>query len=1042
MTTASQLILIVDDSAPNLSWLEATLASPGVTLIKALGGDEALVATSEHNFALALIDVMMPDMDGYELAERLRGNPRTQHLPIIFITASDDSEAAVSRGYGAGAVDYIVKPCNGIFLKAKVQVFLELDRQRRELLENELRQEALVQLRTQDLSRALDELALQRDDAQRKARERDALLRATRTVLTEPRFELAAGQIFEFCRELVGAKVGYFALPSRGQPVDVGLALERVGVTYPVARDHPTPIPGPHEEARGESGVLCDNDYAHSAWQVPIPSGQVPLESVLFAPVRAGAEVVGWLALANKPGGFREDDARLARAFAEIASVALKNWMASRALERSESQFRAFFENAPDYCFILSPAGLVVDANRAACETLGWQPQELVGQPLAAIFAPEAEPRARHAFETRERTGPVVNEELTVLAKSGERRTVLVSVTGYWDERGELQHSLCVQRDITERKQSEGERAATRARREALNLLQHSMMASAPLAEKLTSITETIVRAFDADFCRIWLIRPGDRCEKGCVHASGTDDLNLCRNRDRCLHLVASSGRYTHTDGLMHSRVPVGCYKIGGIASEGCLRFLTNEVTVDPRVHDRDWARRLGLTAFAGYQIRMPDGPALGVLALFSKHAISPDDDSRLEGLSSTIGLVVQKAAAEEAQARLEVQLRSAQKMEAIGNLAGGVAHDFNNLLTVILGNTGFALDEVGVNEPLRDALLEIQKAGDRAAGLTRQLLAFGRRQRLQPKLLGLNQVIADLEKMLRRIIGEDVELSLVLAADLGLTMADPGQIEQVVMNLVVNARDAMPDGGSLTIETRNVDLESDRASGNGRARLGPQVLLSVSDSGCGMSPPTLERIFEPFFTTKEMGKGTGLGLATVHGIVAQSGGAIEVKSTPGAGTTFEIWFPRVTAATLPTSDRPAVATRASGTETILVVEDDQTVRSLASRILSAAGYVVLTAANGPEALQLSETHQAAIDLLFTDTVMPQMSGAVVANRLVAKRPGLKVLFTSGYADRASAGEVPSGRVASFLGKPFTADSLTRKVRDLLDGRQSPSGCS
>ncbi len=981
-------------------------------------------------------------MDGHELAERLRANPRTRHLPIIFITASDDSEAARSRGYGAGAVDYIVKPCNGSFLRAKVQVFLELDRQRRELLENEHRQEALVKLRTQDLSRALDELGLQRDDAQKTARERDALLRATRTVLTEPRFELAAGQIFELCRELVGAKVGYFALHSQGQPIEVGLALEQVGVTYPVARDRPTPVPGPDEGANGGGGVLCDNDYAPSEWQVPIPSGPVPLESVLFAPVRAAAEVVGWLALANKPGGFTEDDARLGRAFAEIASVALKNWMASQALERSESRFRAFFENAPDYCFILSPAGRVMDANRAALETLEWQPDELVGQPLAAIFAPESEPLVRQAFETYGRAGSVVNEELTVLAKGGERRTVLLSINGVRDERGDLLHSLCVQRDITERKHSEGERAAARMRRESLNLLQHSLLASAPLAEKLTSITAAIVRLFDADFCRIWLIRPGDRCETGCVHASGADNPNLCRHRDRCLHLVASSGRYTHTDGLMHSRVPIGCYKIGGIASEGCRSFLTNEATVDPQVHDHDWARRLGLTGFAGYQLRMPDGPALGVLALFSKHAISPDDDSRLEGLSSTIGLVVQKAAAEEAQARLETQLRSAQKMEAIGNLAGGIAHDFNNLLTVILGNTGFALDEVGEGEPLRDALLEIQMAGDRAAGLTRQLLAFGRRQRLQPRLLALNQVIADLEKMLRRIIGEDVELSLVLAADLGLTMADPGQIEQVVMNLVVNARDAMPEGGRLTIETRNVDLETARASGDGRAKPGPQVLLAVSDSGCGMSPQTLERIFEPFFTTKEKGKGTGLGLATVHGIVAQSGGALEVQSTPGAGTTFKLWFPRVPAATLPTSERPAAAARASGSETILVVEDDETVRDLASRILSAAGYAVLTAANGPEALQVSETHQAPIDLLFTDTVMPQMSGAVVANRLLAKRPGLSVLFTSGYADTTGAGAVPSGPAASFLGKPFTADSLTRKVRDVLDSRQSPPGRS
>jgi two-component system cell cycle sensor histidine kinase/response regulator CckA len=389
---------------------------------------------------------------------------------------------------------------------------------------------------------------------------------------------------------------------------------------------------------------------------------------------------------------------------------------------------------------------------------------------------------------------------------------------------------------------------------------------------------------------------------------------------------------------------------------------------------------------------------------------------------------------AEREREKLNEQLRASQRMEAIGSLAGGVAHDFNNLLSVILSYTGFALDGVRTGDPLRDDLGEVKNAAERAVALTRQLLAFSRKQVLQPVPLSLNQIAAGLEKMLRRILGEDIDLVQVLAPDLGLTLADPGQIEQVLMNLVVNARDSMPEGGKLTIETANVEIDEEYAARHVAVKPGSYVQLAVSDTGCGMDEQTKARLFEPFFTTKEKGKGTGLGLSTVYGIVKQSGGNIWVYSEPGKGTTFKIYLPRELSATTATATkRPTVPRRTTGTETILVVEDEEALGKVARRTLDAAGYKVLTAADGDEALLQSAQHAGDIHLLLTDVVMPRMSGRALAQELSKTRPALKVLYMSGYTDNAIVHHGVLDRGTHFLGKPFTGADLTRKVREVLD---------
>jgi PAS domain S-box-containing protein len=383
----------------------------------------------------------------------------------------------------------------------------------------------------------------------------------------------------------------------------------------------------------------------------------------------------------------------------------------------------------------------------------------------------------------------------------------------------------------------------------------------------------------------------------------------------------------------------------------------------------------------------------------------------------------------------LEAQLQQAAKMEAIGRLAGGVAHDFNNLLTIINGYAELLLDKFAADNQVGGQLKQIQDAGERAASLTRQLLAFSRRQVLASQVLDLNAVVSNVEKMLRRLIGEDVKLHTFLDPSLGRVKADPGQIEQVIMNLAVNARDAMPSGGNLTLETSNVELDEAYARTHATVKPGPHVMLAVSDSGVGMTPEAKTHIFEPFFTTKEKGKGTGLGLATVYGIVKQSGGSIWVYSELGQGTVFKIYLPTVSESPAARGHAKTETDTASGSETILVVEDEQGVRSLVRLALESSGYKVLEMADAESALAACANYDGPIHLLLTDVVMPQMSGPVVAEKVAALRPGIKVLFMSGYTDDAVVRHGVLSHDMPFIQKPFSPLALRKKIREVLGGK-------
>ncbi|HET7275025.1 MAG TPA: ATP-binding protein [Longimicrobiaceae bacterium] len=389
---------------------------------------------------------------------------------------------------------------------------------------------------------------------------------------------------------------------------------------------------------------------------------------------------------------------------------------------------------------------------------------------------------------------------------------------------------------------------------------------------------------------------------------------------------------------------------------------------------------------------------------------------------------------------QLELQLHQSQKMEAVGRLAGGVAHDFNNLLTAIKGHTEFLLEDLEEGTESREDAEEIGHSADRAAALTRQLLAFSRRQVFQPEQVNLNETVSNMEKMLRRLIGEDVTLAAAIDPDLGQVKADPNQIEQVLMNLVVNARDAMPQGGLLTIQTANVELDDLYVRGHAQVASGSYVMLAVSDTGCGMDEETQAHLFEPFYTTKEQGKGTGLGLSTVYGIVKQSAGFVWVYSEPEQGTTFKIYLPRLDKVEVKAPVVPQPTPWTGGRETILLVEDEPSVRALTERVLERQGYTILAAENAQAALRIAANSTTPIHLMVTDVVMPGMGGRALAEQLRANRPEVEVLYMSGYTDDAILRHGMLDEGTAFLEKPFTPDGLARKVREILDRTEVKAG--
>ncbi len=569
-------------------------------------------------------------------------------------------------------------------------------------------------------------------------------------------------------------------------------------------------------------------------------------------------------------------------------------------------------------------------------------------------------------------------------------------------------------------------------RLDGLNRLQKELLLPGPLAGKLKKITEAAVELLDLDFCRIWLLRQGDLCNTGCIHAAATDKEHLCRRRERCLHLAASSGRYTHIDGD-HRRVPYGMYKIGLIANGAESKFICNEVTAEPRVHNHEWAKSLGLVSFAGYKLRDQRNNTTGVFAMFAQHAVSEEDDAFLANLAETASKVIIDYLAEE-------ELRQSQKLEGIGQLAGGIAHEFNNLLQVIGGYAACALDGLDSQEPRYDDLQQVIKASQRASTLTRQLLGFSRRRAMELKATDANSLVRDLAELVRPAIGEHVTVDFALDARAGTVIADEGELQQALLNLCLNARDAMwapaegRYGGALRLKTERVFLSEPCWDPQFEIKSGPYVVFSVSDTGCGIPRDVQERVFEPFFTTKEVGKGTGLGLAQVYGVIRQHQGAIHLYSEPGLGTTFKLYLP---AGREEAEERlpEELQKGPRGNETILVAEDEPMVRNLSVRALEGAGYSVLTAADGEEAMRVFDENRDAVSLAVLDVIMPKRTGHQVCDHIKQVSPSVPIVFCTGYDPDMARSQQAVDELVPLVQKPFTAQTLLAVVRKALDAR-------
>jgi two-component system cell cycle sensor histidine kinase/response regulator CckA len=760
---------------------------------------------------------------------------------------------------------------------------------------------------------------------------------------------------------------------------------------------------------------------------------------------------------------------------------------AEEALRQSEERFRILFEQAADIILQLemTPEGMPVirEANSATFRLLGFERDELIGRPVSFI---DAAPDASHVIASRRqnilfKTGTTF--EVKHRCKDGTIRDFECSVTEM--QIGSKTYAVSVERDVTDRKRAEHDREASETRyrrlfesaKDGILILDADTGKIMDVNPFLTELTGYSHEVFLGK--HLWEIGPFRD-----IAASKTSLAELQSKqyvRYEHLPLETRDGRKIAVEFVSN------VYRVDNQSVIQCnIRDITErkraekelletqqrmesvlEITktgldiIDREFNliyvDPGWQKVYGNPAgrkcheyFMGLQkpcaaCAIPK--AIETRQIQVTEETLPRENNRVvevhtipfqdaSGQWMVAELNVDVTARKRAEKKLQEtqgQLLQAQKMEAVGRLAGGVAHDFNNILTVILGYAETLLRASKDADPHRKPIEEIRNAGQRAAGLTRQLLAFSRRQILEPRVLNLGDVVRNLEPMLRRLIGEDIDLRTALPAGLGRVKADPGQIEQVLMNLAVNARDAMAEGGKLTIDAANADLDEDYAGRRPEAKPGRYVMLAVTDDGAGMTPEIQRRLFEPFFTTKEQGRGTGLGLSTVYGIVKQSGGHIAVYSEVGRGTTFKIYLPRVEEAAEPISRPRMPAVPSRGTETILVAEDEKGVRDLLRILLQENGYTVLDAADGEQALRVCERHAGPLHLLISDVVMPEMGGKQLAERLRKLRPGLKILFTSGYTANAIVHQGILDPGIAFIYKPYDLNALLAKVREVLD---------
>lgn len=1246
----TQQILIVDDRKENLIALRQVLRDMGAELVEATSGNQALAATLDHQFALAILDVQMPHMSGYELAELLRDDPNTRHLPIIFLTAHSLDEQSVFMGYESGGIDYIVKPYDPQIMRGKVRQFLEMDRNRRQLREHRDHLEAMVAERTQSLRQEVE----QRQRAQERAEHLNSVLRSIRRInQLIVRAGDPAGLIREACQILVetrGYICAWILLGSPGAaPAATALAARQNQAAFEEGMAAlQGSWPACHEYLTAQDSDIALLSIDQVCRECPVQEWREAGVAVVTW-LKRGEETMGLMGVSVERGGevtgeeqdlflevagdiaFALHDIRISRQHDLFAEIVANSQEAMALVDRryrylkvnpsylqlvgrgekeveglqvaevlGEQMFHDIIQGYLDRCLagetvrfeskrawrggehrvveaIYSPcrdgggniyavASTIRDvtelrAAEAALESSaeflvetgrmarvgGWavyvhdkavewtevtreihevdQDYELSLDTALDFFHEQDRPKLAAAMDAALSEGRPYDMELRFTTAKGRHLWTQTRCRPVIKD-GEVVKLVGTFQDITERKRAE---ELLRAR---MRLMEHG--AELPEQEMLQKALDEICAFTGSSIGFFHFLQPDQKTLSMQTWSSRTIG-EFCGVEGQGAHYsIDQAGVWgecvrrgepvihndypclPHRKGLPPEHVEVkreltfpikrgerivAVLGIGNKESDyteedlGVVSFLADvayEITVR-RKAEREREQLIAAIEQSGDTVVItdPQGNILYVNPAFSRvsgysqqealgqnprllksgtqggkfykelwetitqgrpwqgQLVNKRKDGALYTEEARISPVFDQGGAicnyvaiktditdrlrlREERSHLEEQMRQAQKMESIGRLAGGVAHDFNNMLSIITGYAEIASDKVAKHDPLRDDLHQILEAAMRSRDLTRQLLAFARRQTVKPRVVDLNEVLEKSRKMLGRLIGEDIDLRLMPGEGLWPVRLDPAQMDQIIANLAVNARDAISGVGGVIIETANVKLDQEFCANHVGLEPGDYVRLNFSDTGGGMDRETLKQAFEPFFTTKKAGKGTGLGLSTVYGIVRQAGGLVSVYSEPGQGTTFKIYLPRCDEA--PRQEAAELGTgRLSGNETVMVVEDEVQILDLCCQVLRRAGYQVISASQAGEALLLAEQHQGDIHLLVTDVVMPSMNGKELKARLEKIKPRVKVLYMSGYTANIIAHRGVLAEGVEFLQKPFATKDLARKVRQLLD---------